>query len=118
MKGDLMKKNLHCLPALVAIAVLAIGPVAIAGATEGEVAAKAGMKAEATLTGQLSKNADDQFVLTEAESGDTILLAAAADTVMLADHVGHEVNVTGTWSEDKKSFTVSKVEAAPAEDNY
>lgn len=101
-----MRKNLHALTALFALAVLALAPVAAYAGGE--------MKDEATLSGQLSKNADGTFVLAEEASGDSITLTAAVDTVKLADHAGKKVKVTGKWSADKTSFAVSKIEAAPA----
>jgi hypothetical protein len=100
-----MRKKVFASTALFALAILALLPIA----------AQAGdMKDATTLTGQLSYNNDGSYALTEEASGDSILLTAAADTVKLGDHIGKKVKVTGTWSSDKTSFSVSRVEAAPA----
>jgi hypothetical protein len=61
------------------------------------------------LSGCLTKVGQDSFTLVEQESGDRITVKGPVE---LLDHVGHTVEVTGTWSEDSSAhryFKVTKV---------
>lgn len=91
-----------------AVALLALAPVAAVVAQEEEYAAEE----EITLTGQLS--ADDQggYVLIDEASGESVPLVSSMD---LSEHVDARVNVTGKWTEDgegNRIFEVSSVEPA------
>jgi len=61
---------------------------------------------ETTLTGQLSTDEMGGYVLIEGESGDSVKLQGPED---LADHVGSNVVVTGTWEEDDEGVRYLQV---------
>lgn len=104
-----MKHRLNRLGVALAIAILALGPVAAAMAQDGQP------PKEITLTGQLHTDepgGDDRggYVLIEQESGDWVALAAPMD---LAEYVGTTVRVSGHWAKDPEGhnyFEVSEVE--------
>lgn len=103
-----MRNNAHRLAAIFAFVALLVGPIGLAMAQESEV------MEELTLTGRLSET-EGSYVLVERESGDEIVLSGPKE---LADHVGHEVRVTGQFAADldgKEVFAVSSVERAPTE---
>jgi hypothetical protein len=102
-----MTKNLQRLAGLLAVALLvALAPVASVLAADDR-----DKKMETTLMGQLSQDSAGGYVLVEQESGEQIRLEGSDE---LADHVGHQVKVTGKWSdadtEGQKVFQVKKLE--------
>lgn len=103
-----MKKNLHSLAVLLALAALALVPVAAALA---EAQSPQDPK-EMTLTGQLARNEAGRFILVEETSGDSFLLESN-EPQTLADNEGTKVSLTGRFSASRETFIVSKVEPAP-----
>ena len=105
-----MKKNLQQLVVVFSLAllVLAVGAAAAGQANNDDDK----LKMKTTLTGQLSKNTDGDFLLVEQESGDQVLLKGSEQ--QLEEHVGHAVTVTGKWDKEvgKDCFRVSSVERA------
>jgi hypothetical protein len=96
-------KKVQTVAALLALAVLAIGP-AVSWAQE------PGAAAEKTLTGQLAGGGSGGYVLIESEGGEEISLKGPDE---LSEHVGYEVRVTGQWAQDADGngyFAVSRVE--------
>lgn len=104
-----MRKQLYGLAALVAVALmLAIPAVALAQQTQ----TMGATEQSKTLTGQLSKTDDGNYVLTEQASGDSVRLQGSEQE--LAKHVDSTVTVTGTWKTDDDGdyFQVQSVRAA------
>lgn len=102
-----MKKNLQSLVVVFSLAVLVLAVGAASADLNNEK-----LKMKTSLTGQLSKNIDGDFLLVEQESGDQVLLKGSEQ--QLEDHVGHSVTVTGKWDKEaeKDCFRVSRVERA------
>lgn len=70
---------------------------------------------EMILTGQLSVDADEEYTLTDPDSGESVLLRGSEDK--LAEHVGSSVAVTGSWAGDEEGnafFKVTSVEPVNA----
>ena len=70
---------------------------------------------EVTLTGCLSAGEmEDYFVLTDEETSEETQVEAAEE-VGLGNHLGHKVNLTGSWEEEEegeedRDFQATKVE--------
>jgi len=96
---------------ILALALLALGVAGVA--TEQAVAQETAQDiqaAEVTLSGQLAQSAAGDYVLVEAESGDSIVLRGANDD--LAGHIGSSVAVTGAWASDdegREYFAVTSI---------
>lgn len=104
-----MRNRLSVLGAACALVLLVLASAGMVMAGEEHAGA------ETTLTGLLNSTEDGGYVLIEQASGESIALTGSAS---LADHVGSNVTVTGTWAEDAagaKTFEVATVEAAAAE---
>jgi len=103
-----MKKYIYGLAALFAVALmLAVPSMAIAQQAQ----TRGTTEQSKALTGQLSKNDDGGYVLTEQASGDSVRLQGSEED--LAKHVDSTVTVTGTWKTDKDGdyFQVQSVSA-------
>lgn len=92
---------------VLSLALLALGSANMIVAQEAEE------EGEILLTGRVGENAAGQFVLIDPESGDQVVLRGSEEE--LAEHIGVDVIVSGSWAEDydgTKYFAVSAVEAA------
>lgn len=97
-----MKRNVHRLAIVFALAFIALGSAGILLAEEAK---------ELSLSGTLSETEDGGYVLVEQESGEGISVRGPDE---LADHVGSEVKVTGQWVKDDEGveyFWVKAIES-------
>lgn len=90
---------------------LAVGLLVLAGA--GLAAADNTSGETVRLRGCLDEGANGMFTLIEQESGERIVIEGSED-LGLKDHIGHSVQVTGQWVEDKSQhrsyFKVSAID--------
>ena len=101
-------RSTHGLRIALTIALLAFGLTAIS------VAQEASSDEEIILIGNLWIDSDENYQLTDAESGEVVTLQGSEKE--LAKHVGSKVAVTGTWAEDEEDGKVFRVESVePAE---
>jgi hypothetical protein len=99
-----MKKLLFILAA-----VLCLSCVAFAQAGDAKKPAKSDAKTEAPKTAQLTgclASSGSGYTLTNGRHKDAVTVTSSED---LKPHVGHQVRMKGTWSEDKKSYKAESV---------
>jgi hypothetical protein len=95
-EGSVMRaiRNRELVALAVGLLVLAGVGLAAADNTSGETI---------RLRGCLDEGADGRLTLIEQESGERIVIEGSEDLV-LEDHIGHTVQVTGQWVEDKSQY--------------
>ena len=91
------------LRAALTIALLAFGLTAMG------VAQETATEENIILVGHLWIDSDEHYALTDADSGEVVLLRGSEEK--LADHVGSKVAVTGAWAEDLEDQKVFRVES-------
>ena len=97
-------------PLVLAITLVLLLPTLAGAATETKMPEE-----ETTLTGALSQSSDEHFYLTDPDSEVEVQLRGSEEE--LADHVGSNVVVSGSWAEDDEGsvyFEVTAVETAAA----
>ncbi len=95
-------RSTHGLRVAMTLALLVFGLTAMG------VAGEPTSDQEIVLTGQLWMDSDERYRLTDADSGESILLKGEEEK--LSEHIGLKVEVTGTWVEKENDRKVFKVE--------